>query len=204
MTKLLRHITDFLLFSNLWVALCLSVLVLGIAHRYCIDDCWLFAAFSFLGTFVTYTFHRVVRNKALIRNAIRSERIKWQIRRQNILLAICILCGIAAAAIFFYLPVNPFSLLLLGIGGIIVMFYALPFPFTSVSLRSIPFLKNYWIIFVWIVIVSIPMVNRYREIDPFDLIIVGIVAFAQIIPFDIRDLRFDAKSMNTLPQLLGR
>jgi hypothetical protein len=195
---------DLLLYSNVWVALCLAVLVLGVAHHYCISDCWLFAAFAFLGTFTTYTFHRMVRNRTLIRElSAQPGRIGWQVRKQRLLSAVCLVTFAGAVIIFFYLPVKPLSILLLGICGIVVLFYALPFPGTKTSLRSVPFLKNYWIVLVWVIVISIPLINRGKPIDPLDLMVVAVAAFGQIIPFDIRDLGYDAGRMFTVPQQIG-
>jgi len=201
--KLLSHSIDFILFSNFWVAFCVAGLMLGVAHFYCIDDCWLYAVFAFSGTFATYNFHRLVRNHTFQKEAIITERNRWQNRFRPFLLVACAIAIGTAATIFFFLPIKPLSIVLLGVAGLIVLFYAIPLPFAKRTLRDISGLKNIWIVFVWIILVSIPLINRGKTIQFSDLFLIAALCYIQIIPFDLRDVSYDSRSMKTLPQLLG-
>jgi hypothetical protein len=200
---ILRHSIAFLLFSNVWVALSVATLVLGLAHYYCITDCYLYATFAFLGTFSTYNFHRLVRNRAFQKAEIATERSTWIDHNRKIIIALSAIAAVSAAVIFFFLPIVPHSLFLLGGTGIIVFFYAIPVPGTNRSLRSFPGMKNLWIVLVWTVLVLVPLVNREKTIDWIDIGHIALLTYIQIIPFDIRDTGYDPKHMRTLPQLLG-
>lgn len=203
MSAFLRHSIAFLLFSNVWVALSVATLVLGLAHYYCITDCYLYATFALLGTFSTYNFHRLVRNRAFQRASIATERTTWLDDNRTVIIVLSALAAISAAVIFFFLPIVPLSLVLLGGTGVIVFFYAIPIPGTNRSLRTLPGLKNGWIVLVWAVLVTIPLVNREKTIAWTDIAHIALLAYIQIIPFDIRDTGYDPKHMRTLPQLLG-
>jgi 1,4-dihydroxy-2-naphthoate octaprenyltransferase len=193
----------FLLFSNSWVALCVSVLVLGLAHYYCIDDCLLYALFAFSGTFATYNFHRLVRNRTFQKAAIITDRSRWQSRHRVFLLIACAAAILTAVILFFFLPFKLLSLVLLGIAGLVVLFYAIPFPFSRKALRDLSGLKNTWIAAVWVILVSIPLINREKAIAYSDLTLIAAFIYIQIIPFDIRDISYDPRTMKTLPQQLG-
>ena len=203
MKALLRHTIAFLLFSNVWVALSVATLVLGLAHYYCITDCYLYATFAFLGTFGTYNFHRLVRNRAFQRASIATERSTWLDNNRTVVIVLSAIAAISAAVIFFFLPIVPHSLFLLGGTGIIVFFYAIPIPGMNRSLRSFSGMKNLWIVLVWTVLVLVPLVNREKTIDWIDIGHIALLTYIQIIPFDIRDTGYDPKHMRTLPQLLG-
>lgn len=203
MQRFFRHSVDFLLFSNCWVALCVGTLVIGFARYYCITDCYLYGTFAFLGTFATYNFHRLVRNRDFRKAAIATDRSSWLERRRQIVIVLSVIGFIAAGLIFFFLPIVPLSLVLLGGCAVIVGFYAVPMPLFGKSLRQLGGLKNAWIVVVWTVLVAIPPINRGKELFWIDLVHVALFAFVQIFPFDIRDTHYDAPGMRTLPQLLG-
>jgi hypothetical protein len=201
--RFLRHSIDFLLFSNCWVALSVAVLIIGFAHYYCITDCYLYGAFSFLGTFATYNFHRLVRNKSFQRAEIATARGSWLARNRILLIVCCTVSAITAGIIFFFLPIVPASLVLLAGCGFVIGFYAVPIPVLNRSLRQLSGLKSAWIVLVWAILLIIPLVNREKTIHWIDVLHVSLFAFAQIIPFDIRDVPYDPPRMRTLPQLAG-
>lgn len=203
MKKALEYSINFLLFSNTWVALSMSGLITGLTHYYCIEDIQLYAIFAFTGTFAVYNFHRLIRNRTLQKQQVFTPRILWLNDHRFLLMAACGVTIITAGTIFFFLPVKPVSLILLGISGMIVVFYAVPIPYTGKSLRMIGGLKNTWIVVIWIVLLSVPLINRGKEIHYEDLTLIALFVYIQIIPFDIRDFDYDARSMKTFPQLFG-
>jgi hypothetical protein len=192
-----------LLFSNCWVALSVGTLVIGFARYYCITDCYLYGTFAFLGTFVTYNFHRLIRNKTFRKEAIATGRSTWLDRYRLMIVVLSAISAIAAAAIFFFLPIVPLSLLLLAGCAVIVGFYALPVPLFGKPLRQIGGLKSLWIVAVWTVMIAVPPLNREKDLQWLDLAHVALFAWIQILPFDIRDARYDPPGMRTLPQVLG-
>lgn len=203
MRTAIRHTVDFLLFSNCWVALSVATLVLGLAHYYCIVDCYLYGLFAFLGTFTTYNFHRMVRNRDFEQAAIETHRSRWISRNRTFLTVASALAAVTAGTLFFFLPIVFTSLVLLGITGLIVLFYAIPFPLIRRSLREVPGMKSGLIVLVWVVLVMIPLVNREKHIVWIDLVHIAALVYIQIIPFDLRDVAYDPPDMRTLPQTLG-
>jgi len=181
----------------------MSLLIIGFAHYYCITDCYLYGAFAFFGTFATYNFHRLVRNKIFKRAAIDTRRVAWLSNNRKLLIVCCALSGTLAVGIFFFLPVTITSLWILAGAAFVVGFYAIPIPGTNISLRQLSTMKNVWICVVWCVLLIIPLVSREKTIIWSDVMHVGLFAFVQIIPFDIRDVEYDPPHMRTVPQVLG-
>lgn len=77
----------------------------------------------------------------------------------------------------------------------------------EVSLRLVPGLKIFVIALVWSgVAVLIPVLQNEFKIDKavlFLLVQYFLVVVVLMIPFEIRDLKYDLKSLRTLPQILG-
>lgn len=105
------------------------------------------------------------------------------------------------------------TLIIILIMGLITFFYAAPilsknlFIDSKYNLRTIAGLKVYVIAFVWsIVTVVLPVVNNDYAID-YDVIIMAfqryIFVVVLILPFDIRDLRYDSLKLATIPQKIG-
>ena len=96
------------------------------------------------------------------------------------------------------------------IGGLAVLtvLYAIPFiPNKLVTLRNVSGLKVYVIALVWAgVTVFIPLINADYFIN-MDVVLLGIQRFMFVLvlmlPFEIRDLKFDNTKLSTIPQLLG-
>jgi len=92
--------------------------------------------------------------------------------------------------------------------GVLTLLYALPFlgGFKK-NLRNVAFIKNLIIASVWAgVTVLIPVISAQKNIDFIVLLMVlqrFLIILVLIIPFDIRDIAFDADSLKTLPQLIG-
>lgn len=203
MKQAIDHTIRFLLFSNCWVALSVGMLVTGLTHHHRIDSCFYWGLFAFLGTFVTYNFHRLVRHKSFENAQILTDRGRWLNQHRTFIIACVGVFSILAAIVFFQFPIQLSSLWVLVVAGIIVMGYALRIPLIGKSLRDISGLKGLWITAVWVLLLYFPLMQYNSHINHEDLVIVGIFTFVQIIPFDIRDLVYDSPSMKTLPQLLG-
>ncbi|TBN12463.1 UbiA prenyltransferase family protein [Hyunsoonleella pacifica] len=97
--------------------------------------------------------------------------------------------------------------------GLITFFYAIPFLpkrffiDKNHNLRSIGGLKVYVIALVWSgVTVFLPLLNSVYEINT-DVYVTGIQRFCFVIllilPFEIRDLKFDSLRLSTIPQRIG-
>ncbi|GAB1857506.1 hypothetical protein MHTCC0001_23420 [Flavobacteriaceae bacterium MHTCC 0001] len=111
----------------------------------------------------------------------------------------------------FYLPLT--ILFFLGIFGMITFFYAIPFLPRRIfidkqnNLRSIAGLKVYVIALVWAgVTVFLPILKNDMSVSG-DVMVLGIQRFALVVllmlPFEIRDLKFDSLKLSTIPQQIG-
>lgn len=96
--------------------------------------------------------------------------------------------------------------------GLMTFFYAVPFLpkrfiFENNNLRNVGGLKVYLIALVWMgVTVMLPVINNNFTINT-DVILTSVQRFAFIIvlmlPFEIRDLRYDSLKLATIPQKIG-
>ncbi|MCB0463243.1 MAG: hypothetical protein R2816_09650 [Flavobacteriaceae bacterium] len=96
--------------------------------------------------------------------------------------------------------------------GIVTFLYAIPFLPKKIfieagSLRAISGLKIYVIAFVWMgVTVVIPLLNENYSLDS-DALIESIQRFLYVIvamlPFEIRDMKYDNLKLATIPQQIG-
>lgn len=97
-------------------------------------------------------------------------------------------------------------LLYAGALGLFTLLYAVPFLPNHKNLRHIKVLKIIIIAAVWaLATAGLPLIDA-PDVDPLFLLrIVNYFIFvlALIIPFEIRDLKFDAPNLGTLPQLIG-
>lgn len=115
---------------------------------------------------------------------------------------------------FYGFRLNKTTLLSIAVFGAITFFYAIPFLPDKYfvdkqrNLRSVSGLKIYLIALVWGgVTVFLPLINNGRSIVETDVIITAIQRFAYVmvlmLPFEIRDLRYDSLKLSTVPQKIG-
>ena len=109
--------------------------------------------------------------------------------------------------IYFYYYLSLLAKIIALVGGVLVFLYALPLNHGMKNLRNAKGWKVYLVIITWILLtVGIPFSSSLIfEIKLFIklLLIQGIYVFVAILPFEIRDLNYDSKNLNTLPQQLG-
>jgi len=105
------------------------------------------------------------------------------------------------------------TLYAIAIMGVINFLYAIPFLPKKVlfdeamNLRKISGLKVYVIGFVWAcVTVIIPLIDSGFDIN-WDVIITAVQRFIYVLvvmlPFEIRDMRYDSVKLSTIPQQIG-
>jgi hypothetical protein len=203
--RLFKKIVDFYIYSNIHVALAGFSLTKITLLNFAIDDNLtpLFVAFSIV---VSYNFIRFYE--------IKNNRLIWFkdwffINIKGILLLI-FLSILGLTTILFFTDFNLKSLIILFPFAFMTFFYAIPLfkiGKREVSFRNFPMIKIFSIAIAWAGIsVFFPLYEAdyqftsavYLEFFQRILILLAIT-----IPFDIRDVNADSKSLKTLPQTLG-
>ncbi len=110
------------------------------------------------------------------------------------------------ALVYFVFHVKPEILLISGVFGVLTLFYALPF-YGERNLRTIGGIKIYIIAIIWGgVTVFCPVRNVGMEVTG-DVLLEFmqrvLLVLVLLIPFEIRDLKYDNAALKTLPQNIG-
>jgi len=203
--RLFKKIVDFYIYSNIHVALAGFSLTKITLINFGISDYLtpLFVAFSIL---ISYNFIRFYE--------IKNNRLNWFkdwffMNIKGILL-LMILSILGLGFISFFSNFNLKSVLILFPFAFMTFFYAIPLfkiGKLEVSFRNFPMIKIFSIVIAWAGIsVFFPIYEAnyqftsavYLEFFQRILILLAIT-----IPFDIRDVNADSKSLKTLPQILG-
>tara|TARA_R110002050_G_scaffold300769_1_gene472415 strand:- start:43528 stop:44361 length:834 start_codon:yes stop_codon:yes gene_type:complete len=114
---------------------------------------------------------------------------------------------------YYGIQLNKTTILYIAVFGVVTFLYAIPFLPKRLfldsqhNLRSIGGLKIYLIGLVWSgVTVFLPLINNDYLINA-DVLITGVQRYIFIIvlmlPFEIRDLRYDSLKLSTVPQKIG-
>ncbi len=199
----MRTLLTLLIYSNSWVALCLSMLVLGLGTYFRLAELHLFFFWSFCSTVSAYQLHRLFRLKQLEYTVRSNRRLLWMQKTYTLQICWFVINFLCCVLLTVYLPFSKQSLLLLLVNCVVVGLYALPLPFIGNGIRNLPFMKNILISLSWTIIVLLPLASENHQIPWILPIIIAVSVFAQIIPFDARDVAHDLKSMFTIPQLVG-
>lgn len=114
-------------------------------------------------------------------------------------------CGVGLLLSLFWLSRE--ALLVTFFLGVLTLFYAVPFFSRKRNLRAIAGIKIYVIAIVWAgATVLLPVEQSSYNINTIVWVVFiqrVIFIIVLMIPFEIRDLQYDDKSLKTLPQLLG-
>jgi 4-hydroxybenzoate polyprenyltransferase len=201
----LKKLIDFYIYSNIHVALagfCITKITL-LKFGIFTDLVPLFVGLSII---ISYNFIRYLE--------IDTRRLgwfkKWFFQNKKWLFLLSFSAGLVLGYILYFTSFRLKSLYLLIPFGFMTLFYAIPLikiGKLEVSFRNFPAIKIFSIAIAWAgITVLFPLneanylftENVYIEFFQRILILVAIT-----IPFDIRDINFDEKSLKTLPQLLG-
>ncbi len=211
MTAYLNHpIINALIYSNLWIALCALALC---QSTYLISgQSMQFDALTLLVFFATTATYALARLMGL-RNLSENVRQKlWYGRNDWLMKTQVVLSGFACAVLFFYLK---FSVqIALIIGAIVILLYSLPLLPRSgkwVRLRDIGQWKIFLIAISWGMTTAVlPIFNiGIEHYGGFSGALIFLIErmlfiFAITLPFDIRDMHYDADfGLTTLPHLIG-
>lgn len=197
MNRILRNLLNFYINSSLHVAI--AVVCLGAVSllNFGVEEDYPLLVFIFLGTITSYNFVKFAGVAGFQHSSLPKNLKAIQI------FSFLVFVGLIISIVY-----QPLEILVLAAGaGTLTLLYALPVFSASRNLRAIPGLKIYVIgMVVSIVTVIMPLylkVNIWQE----DVIIVFVQRFilviALVLPFEIRDLKFDRLQLETIPQRIG-
>lgn len=201
--RLLKNVFDFYLNSSIHVALSVYALTWITLMEYQIDYDESILYFNFFATITGYNF---VKFFGLAKFHHRSLA-NWL----KVIQVFSLICFLALCYYVFQLQIK--TLLWIGAFGLVTFLYAIPFLPKHIimdkqqNLRSISGLKIYVIALVWSgVTVFLPLLNNDFDID--DNVVVtavqrGLLVIVLMLPFEIRDMKYDSLKLATIPQQIG-
>ncbi len=194
--KYFKLFFELYLFSNIHVAIAtwalvkLTLLPYGASSDYS-------ALFVFFTTIVSYNFIRLYRFKTE-----NNWFSLWIQKNKTALIIVSVFAAIGSAFTLFFISLK--ALLVLLPFGFFTIFYSLPF--FKKSLRTVPFAKLFLIALSWAgTTVLFPLRNHNIPITTTVLLLFAqrfLFIICITLPFDIRDLDYDAKGLKTIPQIL--
>ncbi len=202
--SIVKKLSEFIVFSNLWIALCASGLTfntyLVLGKKVNIEV----VVLVFLSTFSIYNLQRVIKHYFQKKNY--NNRHLWVYKNNFILSFFVGVSSILAIIIFFnifslkhFVYLLPFSL--------VSVFYAISIFSKNRALRDLPFVKVFLIAITWAVSsVTLPSIELnliYQSRTIFLFIFNFLFILALTIPFDIRDIKLDHEKTKTIPQVFG-
>tara|TARA_B100000683_G_scaffold271540_1_gene312844 strand:+ start:538 stop:1395 length:858 start_codon:yes stop_codon:yes gene_type:complete len=196
-------ILDFLVASNIYVSLgVVSLTLLSLDIRQIEHPNLLL--FVFFATLFVYNFIRLVNVNSIISS---SETLRHQIiyRYRRFFLFVCVIS--ALIGFYFFVIISQYIFLpIIGLGFVSVI-YGLPIYKNGshlFRLRDVPGLKIFLIAFVWSYVTEgLPALINGEPIYYLALFERFLFIFAITIPFDIRDVNYDASHLATIPQYFG-
>jgi 4-hydroxybenzoate polyprenyltransferase len=206
----MKHILNFFVFSNLYVALPVSALAWSSFYIFNQPVNYQILIFIYCATYLIYNVHRVVGLNQIPESEMSPRHIWAKKNLWFVYSSAAISLGVML--LMLYELGQSFAVTLIP-AAVIAIGYSAPIVYRKGKywrLRDVPFAK------VFLVSLTVGYVTTYLPLhefimeDPFNLILLGFLAarafflLAITIPFDIRDYDFDKPSnLNTLPLLFG-
>lgn len=194
--KFLKRVFAFYINASIHVALAvLSLLAITVLEYHLVIpiELWLFV---FLGALTGYNFVKYAKVAGLHHRSLTQSLKAIQIFSG--------ICFVFLAFIAFKLSIQ--TLMITAAFGLATFFYAVPFV-RHKNLRNFSGLKIFVVAFVWAgVTVIVPVVASEATIS-IDILLTFLqrilIVVALILPFEIRDVPYDALNLKTLPQQVG-
>ncbi|TCC97763.1 UbiA prenyltransferase family protein [Pedobacter hiemivivus] len=212
--KVLLPILDFLLFSNLFIAICAVAQGLITYHLLNVAPDKYILAIIFFGTIGIYNFSMLLSKPQDPKNSPYA-RVRWIFSHHRLIISITlisVLCLIPLGLLYLSIEAK----LLMIFTAVLALGYNIPFLTLNnqkIGLRNIPGIKLFLIALVWSVsCVLLPVVelehNYQINISTAETLLLVAKRFlfvaAITIPFDIRDLFQDKLyALKTIPVMLG-
>ncbi|WP_347922658.1 hypothetical protein [Pontimicrobium sp. SW4] len=200
--QVLKRLFDFYINSSIHVALAVCGLVWVTLLNFNVGVNLDFIYFIFFATVTGYNFVKYFGLAKFHHRSLAS----W-LKYIQIFSFLCFL-----GLVYFTFKLKGQTIIYFGALGIITFLYAIPFLPKKIfmeagNLRAISGLKIYVIAFVWMcVTVIIPLLNENYSLDN-DVLVEAIQRYLYVIiailPFEIRDMRYDSLKLSTIPQRIG-
>lgn len=194
--KILNRAFEFYINASIHVALSVCALIFITAWEVGFEVSNYLLGFVFFGTISGYNFVKYAKAAGLHHRSLTSSLKMIQLF-SVVSLGCLIFCALHLSVVVFYIA---------GIFGSLTFLYAVPF-LRNRNLRTFSGVKIFIVALVWAgVTVFIPWSNT-SEVLTFDIWLTFFQRFLVVIvctlPFEIRDLPYDAASLRTLPQQFG-
>jgi 4-hydroxybenzoate polyprenyltransferase len=207
--KIFRGCCDFVLYGNVFIAICATVSVLStvvLFSSFVDENDVKLALFVGTATFFLYNLHKPI-TYFLRKQFIDNQRFRRTEAFRGPLSILTIFAGFYAVYFFFYLKLN--SQLLLVFMAFLSLGYVLPILGNGRRLRDLGHLKIFLIALVWAAItIGLPYLELKNSTTntAFWLLFMerACFIFALCIPFDIRDMEWDEQTnVRTIPLSIG-
>lgn len=158
--------------------------------------------FVFGATLFLYNFIRITKLKN-IPSEEHSDQLIWLGKNLKFVTIITSIAFFGTIVLFFFL--SKWQMIIVMTTGFIGLNYNFSFGNKQISIRKIPFLKSFIISVVWTCMtLLIPLCENNFILESETFLLRLLFVYVLMIPFDIRDLKYDDSSMKTLPQLFGK
>jgi len=196
----MKKILDFIVYSNLFIALCCALLTLqtAIIFKDVGDSIYEYVLVNFIATFVLYNLQRLYYSSKVEDE----KKYKWYINNRRLIFTLIILIlFLSFNFIWHFFIKSKFHIITYSILAILSLFYFLP-PF---QLKKFGVLKPFLIGLVFVFVsVLIPLHFNYSIHTVCYALMQLCFICALCILFDIRDIVSDSSnSINTIPVLFG-
>jgi len=196
--KALKKVFNFYINSSIHVALAIAALIKLTFLKFDILEDSTYLHFSFTGSIVAYNFIKYASVKELYHRQL--ARFMYQIK---------IVTAISGLFCVYFGTQLPKEVLIYGLPfAILTVLYGTPILPNKKNLRNVAGVKIFIIGLVWTGVTAIiPLVYIEKGGFSFDMFIEVIQRFIFIIvlmlPFEIRDMQYDAPDLETIPQKIG-
>lgn len=199
----MRNLRNYLLYSNIFIAICAFCLTMCSSYIFPISkiDLLPFAMFSFFSVFTYYNFQRIFQFE-LDNYKITSKYSIWL--KHNFKFKLGSLVLIIFCCLPFVLELILTNLVWILASGITAVFYFLPiFP-----MRKILFIKPFFVSFFWVLICILFPLIKLVNFTIYELLVFSVAEFFFIaglcLLFDIRDMKYDEQAgVKTFPLTYG-
>lgn len=190
--KLFRYYIN----SSIHVALSVYSLLLSFIHKHNLDYQEALVYTIFYGSITAYNFVKYAPIAKLYHRRLTKNLKVIQI--------FSLVSFLALVYYSFLLPLRTNGVLICGL--LLILAYTIPFV-KNKNLRSLGKTKIYIVAFCWVISCVVAPYIHYKQTINWGLFLkslqVFILIIALIIPFDIRDLKYDSSNLKTIPQLIG-